>query len=84
MAALCAAEQGANMKPLPKGPQGPRRSPQQAASARREAELIQQAKDEEMTRKMQEAYKKAQSQPLKKGGMTKGIDGCAMRGRTRA
>jgi hypothetical protein len=64
----------------------PRRSPEQTRAAQKQREELQRIKDEEMSRKMQEAYKRAQGQSvsgMKKGGMT-GRDGCAIRGRTRA
>jgi hypothetical protein len=74
------------MNQAPKGPQGPRRSPQQAEAARKKKEAMQSVKDAEMARKMREAYERVQGQSvsgMKKGGMT-GRDGCAIRGRTRA
>lgn len=77
------------MNPMSKGPQGPRRSPQQAAAARKQRDILQQQRDQEMSDQMRRAYENAQAQSLsgmKAGGMTKGNgrDGCAIRGRTRA
>jgi hypothetical protein len=60
------------MNPMPKGPQGPRRSPEQASAARKEREALEQARQEEMARKMREAYEKAQKRSvtgMKSGGM---------------
>jgi len=60
------------MNPLPKGPQGPRRSPEQAAAARRERDELERVRKEEMAKKMREAYEKAQRQSvtgLKSGGL---------------
>ena len=67
----------------------PRRSPEQTRAAEKQRAELQRIKDEEMSRKMQEAYKRVQGQSvsgMKNGGMTKGTgrDGCAIRGRTRA
>ncbi len=67
----------------------PRRSPEQTRAAEKQRAELQRIKDEEMSRKMQEAYKRTQGQSvsgMKEGGMTKGTgrDGCAIRGRTRA
>lgn len=59
------------MSSLSKGPQGPRRSAQQTRAAQKQRDIMQQMKDDEMTRKMQEAYEKAQSQSvsgMKNGG----------------
>jgi hypothetical protein len=60
------------MNQMPKGPQGPRRSPEQAAAARRQRGAIEQARQEEMERKMREAYERAQRRSvsgMKEGGM---------------
>jgi len=79
------------MNQAPKGPQGPRRSPAQAAAARKEREAIEKARQEELERKMREAYEKAQGSSvsgMKKGGAVKSsaskrADGCAVRGKTK-
>jgi hypothetical protein len=78
------------MNQTPKGPQGPRRSPEQASAARREREALEQARQEEMARKMREAYEKAQKRSvsgMKKGGSvssaSKRADGCVTKGKTR-
>ena len=78
------------MNPLPKGPQGPRRSPEQAAAARKERDELERVRQEEMAKKMREAYEKTQRRSvsgMKKGGKvssaSKRADGCAQRGKTR-
>ena len=58
------------MNPLPKGPQGPRRSPEQAAAARREREELERVRQEEMAKKMREAYEKTQRRSV--SGMRSG------------
>jgi hypothetical protein len=58
------------MTSISKGPQGPRRSAQQARAAQKQRDIMQQMKDDEMSKKMQEAYEKSQSQSL--SGMNKG------------
>lgn len=81
-------------EPLTKGPQGPRRSPQQTRSAQKQRDILQQMKDEEMSRRMREGYEKAMG--MKKGGKvkkyagggstgsaSKRADGCAVKGKTR-
>lgn len=81
MAARCAVEP--EDKEMPSGPVNPRRSPQQAKAAAKKQAAMQAVKDEEMSRKIQEAYNKVQSgsvSGMKKGGY---IDGCAIKGRTR-
>ena len=77
------------MKPMSKGPQGPRRSPQQAMAAKKQRDILQQQRDQEMSDQMRRAYENVQAQSvsgMKSGGMTgkNGRDGCAIRGRTRA
>ena len=60
------------MNQMPKGPQGPRRSPEQAAAARRERDELERVRQEEMAKKMREAYEKAQKRSvsgLKSGGL---------------
>lgn len=77
------------MNPMSKGPQGPRRSPQQTASAQKQRDILQQQKDQQMSDQLRRAYENAQSESvsgMNKGGMTgkNGRDGCAIRGKTRA
>lgn len=74
------------MNPMSKGPQGPRRSAQQTRSAQKQRDILQQMKDEEMSRKMREGYEKALG--MKKGGKVKSsasrrADGVAKKGKTR-
>jgi hypothetical protein len=84
------------MSPMSKGPQGPRRSPQQTRAAQKERDIMQQMRDDEMARRMQESYERAQRQSMsgmKKGGKvkkyaaggsaSKRADGCAVKGKTR-
>jgi len=59
---------------LPKGPQNPRRSPEQAAAARKEREALKEAERKEKERKMREAYEKAMREStsgMKHGGSVK-------------
>jgi len=77
------------VKPLPKGPQGPRKYVTREERIRREQE--QKDKQAEMERKMREAYERVQSQSvsgMKSGGAVKSsaskrADGCAVKGKTR-
>ena len=88
------AEGGSAVKPLPKGPQGPRRYPGQNEAARKRREMEQALKDKEMSDKMNEAYERfegsseSDSPGYKKGGSVKSsasrrADGIAQRGKTR-
>ena len=79
------------MDVMSKGPQGPRRSPQQARAAQKERDIMQQMRNDEMSRRMQEAYERTQRRSvsgMKKGGKVKSsaskrADGCAVKGKTR-
>ena len=88
------AEGGSAVKPLPKGPQGPRRYPGQNEAARKRREMEQALKDKEMSDKMNKAYERfersseSDSPGYKKGGSVKSsasrrADGIAQRGKTR-
>lgn len=60
---------------LPKGPQGPRRSPQQTRSAQKQRDILQQMRDDEMSRRTREAYEEAMREStsgMKHGGKVKG------------
>ena len=80
------AEGGPTVKPLPKGPQGPRRYPGQNEAARNR-------RQEEMSRKMKEARERfdksteSDTPGYKRGGSvgsaSKRADGCAVKGKTR-
>jgi hypothetical protein len=84
---------------LPKGPQGPRRYPGQNEAAQKQRDAMQAFKDQDMAKKMRDAYENFQKSPeadtigMKKGGKIKKMrsggsassraDGCAVRGKTR-
>ena len=84
---------------LPKGPQGPRRYPGQNQAAQKQRDAMQAVKDQDMAKKMRDAYENFQKSPeadtigMKKGGKIKKMrsggsassraDGCAIRGKTR-
>ena len=82
------------MNQMPKGPQGPRRSKEQAAAARKRREAMMQAEQEEKDRQLQEARRRFEASPendspgFKKGGKvhssaSKRADGVAKKGKTR-
>jgi hypothetical protein len=82
------------MNQMPKGPQGPRRSKEQAAAARKKREAMMQAEQEKKDRELQEARRRfdmsseSDSPGFKKGGKvrssaSKRADGCAVKGKTR-
>jgi hypothetical protein len=82
------------MNQMPKGPQGPRRSKEQAAAARKKREAMMQAEQEKRDRELQEARKRfdmsseSDSPGFKKGGSVKSsasrrADGIAKKGKTR-
>ena len=81
---------------LPKGPQGPRRYPGQNEAAQKQRDAMQAVKNQDMAKKMREAYENFQKSPeadtigLKKGGKVKSrssaskrADGIAVKGKTR-
>ena len=79
---------------LPKGPQGPRRYPGQNEAAQKQRDAIQSVKNQDLAKKMRDAYENFQKSPeadtigMKKGGKVKSsaskrADGCAVRGKTR-
>ena len=82
------------MNQMPKGPQGPRRSKEQAAAARKKREAMLRAEQERMDREMQEARQRfdrsseSDTPGYKKGGKVKSsasrrADGIAKKGKTR-
>jgi hypothetical protein len=82
------------MNQMPKGPQGPRRSKEQAAAARKRREAMAQAEQEKRDRELQEARRRfdmsseSDSPGFKKGGKvrssaSKRADGIASKGKTR-
>jgi hypothetical protein len=82
------------MNQMPKGPQGPRRSKEQAAAARKRREAMAQAEQEKRDRELQEARRRfdmsseSDSPGYKKGGKvrssaSKRADGIASKGKTR-
>lgn len=61
---------------LPKGPQGPRRSPQQTRFAQKQRDILQQMRDDEMSRRTREAYEEAMREStsgMKHGGKVKNM-----------
>lgn len=81
---------------LPKGPQGPRRYPGQNEAAQKQRDAMQSVKNQDLAKKMRDAYENFQKSPeadtigMKKGGKVKSrssaskrADGCAIRGKTK-
>lgn len=81
---------------LPKGPQGPRRYPGQNEAAQKQRDAMQSVKNQDLAKKMRDAYENFQKSPeadtigMKKGGKVKSrssaskrADGIAQRGKTR-